>query len=221
MNCAYKENECPQAWKDFSAGIVPRAFSACKSNTAKILVVAKNPGHPLKGEPIYYKGKKGEDLFNAKLEWDSERCKRIQITKDNSLKYHKNLRRYVRFFLEISNKLETYKEYQNKYVPDHEREISEHVAFTNLFKCSTKYEQERLKNSSFEICYRKYFMKEIKLIKPQTILALGNEVSKFLKRKNLKVPLISIKHPSYFYSRNDEPDILKIKKTELKKYIEP
>ena len=66
MNCAYKENEWTHAWKDFSPGVVPRAFSACKSNTAKILVVAKNPGHPLEGETTSYKGKKGEDLLKAK-----------------------------------------------------------------------------------------------------------------------------------------------------------
>jgi len=221
MNCAYKENECPHAWKDFSAGVVPRAFSACKSNTAKILVVAKNPGHPLEGETIYYKGKKGGDLLKAKEEWDSERCKRIQTTNDKSLKYHKNLRRYLRYFLELSKKLETYEEYQNRYVQAHEKEISVHVAFTNLFKCSTKCEQERIKNSSFDICYRKYFMQEIELIKPQTILVLGGEVSKFLKKKQLKVPLISIKHPSYFYRKNDESDILRMKKTELTNILKP
>ena len=95
------------------------------------------------------------------------------------------------------------------------------MAFTNLFKCNTKCEQERIKNSSFDICYRKYFIQEIELIKPHTILALGDEVSKFLKRKQLKVHLISIKHPSYFYRKNDEPDILRMRKTELTDILKP
>lgn len=221
MNCAYGKNECPHAWKDFSAGVVPRAFSPCKSNTAKILVVAKNPGHPLQEETIYYKGKKGDDLLKAQEGWDNERCKTIKTTKDKSFKYHKNLRRYLRYFLDLSKKLETYEEYQNNYVQGYENEISKQVAFTNLFKCSTEYEQERINDASFSICYRKYFSEEIKLINPKSILALGNEVAKFLEKQQLAVPVVTIKHPSYFYRRADEYDILRKKKAELTNILKP
>jgi uracil-DNA glycosylase len=221
MNCAYSKKECPQAWKDFSAGLVPRAFSPCKSSATEILVVAKNPGHPLKGETVFYKGKRGEDLLKAKEEWDSERCNRIHSTNDKSLNFHKNLRRYLRYFLGLSKQLETYEEYQTNYTLDHEKEISEHVAFTNLFKCSTEFEQKPIKNTSFEICYGKYFIDEIELIKPRCILALGNEVTKFLKSKQLKIPVISIRHPSYFYRKNDEMNILSNKKMELKNSLNP
>jgi uracil-DNA glycosylase len=221
MNCAYRKDECPQAWKDFSAGLVPRAFSPCNSSAAKILVVAKNPGHPLEKEERFYKGKRGKDLLKAKVEWDSERSRRIPTTKDNSLKYHKNLRRYLRYFLGLSEKLETYAEYQTNYTQDHEKEISEYVAFTNLFKCSTKCEQERIKDPSFDICYRKYFIREIRLIRPKSILALGNEVAQFLERQQLAVPVLAIKHPSYFYSKDDELGILRKKKAELMNILKP
>lgn len=221
MNCAYRKNECPQAWKDNSTGLVPRAFSPCLSNTVKLLVVAKNPGHPLNDETNRFKGKRGEALLKAKEEWDSERFKLIQMTNDNSLKYHKNLRRYVRYFLDISKRLETYAEYQDKYNQDHEKEISQHVAVTNLFKCSTTCEREKIRKSSFDVCYRKYFCREMELIKPQAVLALGSEVSNYLRNMQLKVPVVSIKHPSYFYPRNNELNILKRKKAELRKILKP
>jgi uracil-DNA glycosylase len=221
MNCTYTKCQCSHAWKDFSEGVVPRGFRACTSNTVKILVVGKNPGHPLEGETDFYKGKKGEDLFKAKEKWDSERYKLIQTTNDPSLKYHINLIRYLRYFLGLSKKLETYKGYKKNYVQDHETEISEQVAFTNLFKCSMVHEQEKIKNASFDICYQKYFMREIGLIKPQAILALGDEVAKFLKKKQLKVPLVSIKHPSYFNRKNDEIGILRKEKKKLTNMLKP
>jgi uracil-DNA glycosylase len=215
MSCKCSKSECPQSWKDFKSGWVPpRGFNPCKSNAVKILVVGKNPGHPFKEEPPLYKGKRGENLLKAKEKWDSVKYKMLRETKDKSFIYHKNLRRYLRYFLELSKKLEKYEEY--KYDQDHEKEISEHVAYTNLFKCSTKCEQEIIKDTSFENCYEKHFDEEIKLIRPQTILALGKEVEKFLKRKQLNV--IYIKHPSYFYRKNDELNILRNKKTELKNY---
>ncbi len=221
MNCTYEKTECPHAWKDFSAGVVPRAFSPCKSNTAKILVVAKNPGHPLPEETIYFKGKKGENLLKAHEEWDSEICKRLQSSNDKSLKYYKNLKRYLRYFLDLSKKLETYEEYQNNHIQKHEKEISEQVAFTDLFKCSTECEQARINDASFSICYRKYFIDEIKLINPKSILALGNEVAKFLEKQHLTIPVVTIKHPSYFYRRTDEYDILRKKKAELTNILKP
>jgi uracil-DNA glycosylase len=221
MNCTCSRSECPQSRKDFKSGWAPpRGFNPCKSNTANILVVGKNPGHPLEKEIPFYKGKRGENLLKAKEEWDSFKCETmLPSIKDRSLKYHKNLRRYLRYFLELSKKLETYKEYHTSYSLDHEKKISEHVAFTNLFKCSTKCERERIKDASFENCYKKYFKEEIKLIRPQCILALGKEVTKFLKSKQLEVPLISIRHPSYFYRKNAELNILRNKKTELKKAL--
>jgi uracil-DNA glycosylase len=221
MNCSFSKKECPQALKSISAGLVPRAFSPCHSTTADILVVAKNPGHPLSGEPSYFRGKRGKALLKAKEEWDSERSKRMQTTNDNSLKYHRNLRRYLRYFLGISKSLETYDEYQVKYNNNHEKEISRRVAFTNLFKCSTKCEQAKIKRSSFAVCYKKYFVREMELIQPKAILTLGSEVSHFLQAYQLEVPIVSIKHPSYFYQRKDEANILREKKFELQEILNP
>lgn len=207
MNCTFTKKECPQAEKKFSRGWVPRGFHHCKSKKTEILVVGKNPGHPLPGETGYYKGKSGEALLKAKEKWDSD--------KSTKTTYHKNIIRYLRYFLGLSEKLETYKDYKKMDETAHEKEISKYVAFTNLFKCSTKCEQETIKNNSFNICYKKYFTKEIELIRPISILALGKEVAQFLRKQHL--PFIEIKHPSYFYRKTDEPEILKKIKKKLAK----
>ena len=125
-----------------------------------------------------------------------------------SLKYQHNLRRYLRYFLGLTEKLETYDEYKQVYSIQFEKEIEKAVSITNLFKCSTECEQEKIKGSSFDVCYDKFFVRELDLIQPQIILALGDEVTKYLKRKKLRLPLFSIKHPSYFYKKADESDIL-------------
>lgn len=213
MNCNCGKSECPQALKSFRTGWVPRGFSPHNSSRTKILVVGKNPGHPLEGETSFYKNKKGEVLLSAREKWSIEWLKRLKNTNDNSLKYHKNLRRYLRYFLDLSAKLEQYDEYKPG---TGENAIKKAVSFSNLFKCSTECEQEKIKDNSFGVCYEKYFIREIELIKPQIILALGNEVSKYLKRKQLSIPLVSIKHPSYFYKGADEVDILSSKKRELR-----
>lgn len=220
INCPCSKSECKQSKKDFKSGWIPRGFYPHNSCVAKILVVGKNPGRPFDEEIQLYKGKSGENLLKAKEEWESRKHKKLESkTKDNSLKYQWNLRRYLRYFLGQSKKLETYKGYQDNYTLNHEKEIFEHVAYTNLFKCSTKDQQEKIKDASFEICYEKYFKDEIKLINPQVILALGREVNYFLKSKNLDANVIYIKHPSYSYSKIGELNKLKKIKKELGKIL--
>lgn len=219
MNCEYTNEHCPQAWKDISLGLIPRAFTPCKSRQASILVVAKNPGHPLDGESAYFRDKTGEVLLNAKEKFDLEKYVRIRTSNDRSLRYHKNLRRYLRYFLGISSELETYEEYQLSYCAEHEKEIFQHVALTNLFKCSTEDERGRITNQSFQTCYDKYLSREIELWRPKVILALGEEVSCFLEKKNL--PLVSVRHPSYFYRKADEKRILGSVKKKLTKILTP
>ena len=221
MNCEYTNDHCPQAWKDISSGLIPRAFTPCKSWQASILVVAKNPGHPLDGESTYYRGKTGEDLLDAKERFDLEKQEWIRTNNDRSLRYHKNLRRYLRYFLSISPRLETYKEYKRSYCAEHDKAIFRHVALTNLFKCSTQDEQEKIKSESLQTCYDKYLLREIELWHPKVILALGEEVSEFLKKQDLTVPLVSINHPSYFYRTEEERRILGIVKNRLTKILTP
>lgn len=220
MKCNYDKRKCPIAWKNFQKGLVPRAFYPCLAKKALILVVAKNPGCPLKGEREYYKGKRGAGLFKAKDKFRLELLKRIKNGKDKSFKYHRNVFRYLRYFLGISRMLETYKDYINNYAVAHEKEISKYVAFTNLFKCSTRNEQQKLTQEMIFPCYERHFGKELELMRPKVILAFGNEVTGFLKKQKLRIPIVSIKHPSYFYRKDKELGHLKKIKLELGRHID-
>jgi uracil-DNA glycosylase len=53
MNC---QMDCKNVMKDLSGGIPPRGFYF-KNFPVKILIVGKNPGHPLENESKRYKGK--------------------------------------------------------------------------------------------------------------------------------------------------------------------
>ena len=227
INCSVSQSECPKAWKDFSKGLVPRAFHICRSRFPKILVVAKNPGHPLDkyGERQFYDGKKGKRLFQAYLKWRNEFVENLLCQPDPSLKFHINKTRYLRYFLSHVEKLESFEAYRKRCFQagriskDH-KEIMRSVAFTNLFKCSTKNEREKLSFKDVKVCLERYFLKEVEMLKPQVILAFGNEVGSNLKRlkkdKNLP-PIEKVRHPSYFYNKDIEArQLSKVKRSLLK-----
>jgi uracil-DNA glycosylase len=203
MNCENKN--CKDVWNNKSDGIPPRGFYYLQQNI-KILVVAKNPGHPIDGESEKYKGLTGKELFYAYRERQNAFYYQLENEKNRSSRFHKNLFRYLSYFLDIENK---------------PSEIYKSVAHTNLVKCSTYDEQAKLSKNTMEECYTKHFLKEIEYFNPSLILALGREVEHFLKyRKELDIPIIEIKHPSYFYRKDDEKRILAEKKNEISQYIE-
>jgi hypothetical protein len=55
------------------------------------------------------------------------------------------------------------------------------------------------------------------------LLALGREVYNFLNEKQIKAelgkPVIYIKHPSYYYRKEQEREILEKRKAEIHKYL--
>jgi uracil-DNA glycosylase len=229
MSCPVSKSECPKAWKDFSKGLVPRAFDICRSRFPKLLVVAKNPGHPLEksSERQFYAGKKGKRLFQSHLDWRKEFVEKILGQPDPSLRFHKNRYRYLRYFLGHVEKLESYKEYKRRgaqvgRLSKDNKKIMQSVAITNLFKCSTKNEREKLSFKDVKTCLERNFLKEVEMLKPQVILALGNEVGGILKRleKDQDLPpVVKIKHPSYFYEKTIEARELSKAKRALSKYL--
>jgi hypothetical protein len=221
--------KCPKAWKDRRKGLIPRGFDISLSWNPALLVVAKNPGHPLEEfeECKRYIAKKGKNLFDTYLKWRKIFLDRIFASKNTSLKYHKNRNRYLRFILGHSKKLESYGEYSKRILDneiakaDHES-IMHSVSMTQLFKCSTRNEQERLTTDDVRTCFEKFFREEVRLICPRAILAFGNEVSKILERldteKNLP-PMVTIRHPAYFYPKGSEVDRLRAIRKHLKRYL--
>jgi uracil-DNA glycosylase len=213
ISCPLTAKECPYALKNFAKGDIPRGFSFKEKAHPDILVVRKNPGHADKAEKEYYRGRKGKSLFKALTRY--HHGKNI-IRPKGSNRFSINERRYLLFILGYHKQLVPFKTFQ---IQDNERKkISQRVFFTNLFKCSTEDEQATIPKSAFSVCYERYFLEELRLVKPRLILAAGREVYNFLQRKEkvgqITVPIIYIKHPSYFYSKeNESPKLKKIKRS--------
>jgi uracil-DNA glycosylase len=188
LNCNYP------IYNNRAKGVPPRGFYF-KKIPIEILVVAKNPGHPLENEKILFKNKYGKELFNSYRNFQDELYSNILLNKEKSTTFHKNLFEYISIILDIPNNV---------------NEIYQHIAHTNLVKCSTIDEQQKLNNSLIDPCYNMYFLDEIKYLQPKIILALGREVEKYLLNKNdqIKIPIIYIKHPSYHYKREEKNKIL-------------
>jgi uracil-DNA glycosylase len=202
MNC---QINCKGVWIDLENGIPPRGFYY-RNSPVSILVVSKNPGHPLNGESMLYKGKKGKDIFYAYRQFQNDLYRNLNNNKEQSTRFHKNMYRYLSYFLDIPNDID---------------EIYKQVAHTDLLKCSTRNEQAKIPEEMFDKCYKQYLLKEIELLKPRLILALGREVERFLRKKQFEhnTPIIYIKHPSYYYKKEDEKVILKCKKDEISKIL--
>jgi len=192
MNCANTPSHCPGIWKNIPAGVPPRGFFF-KVAPVKLLVVAKNPGHPLKNEVGLYCGRSGRDLFLAYRQFQEKVYPDPGKIREFSTRFHKTLFRYISYFLDIPG-----------------TDIYLHAAHTNLVKCSTRDEQARLKPKTMMECYTQYFRTELELLRPKVLLALGREVERFLieRQTDHNLPVVYIKHPSYRYRREEEKQIL-------------
>ena len=206
MSCKNAKNECKGIWNNIEEGVPPRGF-LYKASPVKILVVSKNPGFPTEGEPEKYKGKSGESLLKAYRNHQSEFYGNLNKDKDRSHVFHRNTLEYFSFFLGVPNNVES---------------IYRHIAHTNLVKCSNNYrEQDKLNKETMEVCYKKFLLDEIKIFQPKVLIALGREVEKFLRKKESshKLPVIYIKHPSYYYRKEKKTEKLLEIKNEINKHL--
>lgn len=215
MNCPLKPDECPYAYKDFSKGVVPRGFKYKSDVKPDLMIIGKNPGHPIKNEVKYCIGKVGKELFNAWLKWTKDRRRWILSGSDKPDIFSTNRQRYLLYILGFHNTLKSYQRY--KYSFSDADKVLKKAFFTNLFKCSTRNERSAIPDKAFTVCYEKYFIREINILKPKVILCVGGEVYRFLKRKirsnELNIPIIPIKHFSYFYKKEKEKrELAKIRK---------
>jgi uracil-DNA glycosylase family 4 len=85
-------------------------------------------------------------------------------------------------------------------------EIIENCYFTNAIKCSTI--NNKVNDTMFNNCFN-ILKSEIEYIKPEFVVALGNEVFNFLSAKNIE-NLVKVHHPNYYFS---------YRRSELKNYI--
>ncbi len=189
--------------KNIKTGFPPRGFYFEKGKV-DILVVGKNPGHLLENsdEHKLYSNKKSHELFDTWIKFRKDYFKDHKSNKARSSRFHKNLYKYLNHFIG-----------KNK-------NIFDHIAETNLVKCSNKKrEQDVLNSKTINECYDKYLLNEINLFKPKVILALGREVEKHLNKKinvDFNCKIIYVKHPSYSYKKENEIQIL----DDIKKQID-
>lgn len=203
MNCANTTVQCPGTWKDIPSGIPPRGFFF-QDVPVKILVVGKNPGHPLKGETKELAGHKGRDLYVACHGMQERHYADLITIREPSTTFHTNLFRYLSYFLDVP-----------------ESEIWKHAALTNLVKCSAPGERDSLDPKTKNECYTRYFVRELYVLKPKVLLALGREVEKFLRSRATghRLPVVYIKHPSYYYRKDIEARILLSLKNEIRSVL--
>ena len=76
-------------------------------------------------------------------------------------------------------------------------EIFDECYITNLVKCST--ENNIVKEEDCRICFKTHLKRELQLVNPKIVIALGEQVFKFLSIR-LEQEVVKIKHPSWYYS---------------------
>lgn len=206
VNCKNSKEMCPGIIKDVKKGCPPRGFyTQGISRDIIIMVVAKNPGHVLDKERFMYIGENAEGIVRKQFDLIGsifESTYKGASGDSRSLVFQKNLLRYLAYFLGIPKE-----------------NVFKKCALTNLVKCSTIGEQDKLSKKTISQCYQKYLIKEIDYLKPRVILALGREVEESLKRMGVDHQVIYIKHPSYFYRKDIEKQELDKIKIQIKKFL--
>lgn len=197
--CPNTEAQCPGIRNSPSTGWPPRAFfTKATAAPIAILVVGKNPGHPLLNETDLYRGKTPYEIAAANVSY-AESVFRGEVDHLEGVRasttFHKNLVRYLSFFLDV---------------PDDPGQVFRYAAFTNLVKCSSPGERDRLQLRTMEECFSKHFLREVDYFRPRLLLALGREVEGFLERaaRRHRFPVVYVKHPSYYYRKDKEAEIL-------------
>src|SRR5690349_19135833 len=98
MNCENTIAQCPGVWKDIPLGVPPRGFRF-EAVPIKVLVVGKNPGHPLEGERDRFIGLTGAALLNTYRDFQGSYYANPDSIREPSNRFHKRLFRYLGFFL--------------------------------------------------------------------------------------------------------------------------
>lgn len=205
VSCPNTPTDCPNIINSIERDYPPRGFmSGGKPGDIDIMIVGKNPGHIVENEKGAYSGKSPREIAEGMFRNPIWTIPAQSGTDAKSYTFHRNLVRYICFFLDIN-----------------EDEVFRRCVYTNLVKCSTITERERLKTKTIGECFVNHLRYEIILWKPKVLLALGREVYSFLNSSQIKEkhgrPVIYIKHPSYYYRKEKEREILEEIKTEIRR----
>ena len=205
VGCQNTIAQCPGIVRDLARGIPPRGFyTEAAPGEVQLLLVAKSPGHVIRGETGLYENGSPEDITRAHFAW-ARRCffesESFDAESRRSLVFHRNILRYVSFFLDVP-----------------EAEVFRHCAYTNLVKCQTLGEQDLLAPSTMRECFSQHFTREVGHFGPRALIALGREPFEFLKRANGQlggIPVLYVRHPSYHYANEKRDAVLAQLKNEV------
>lgn len=167
-------------------GIMGRSYY-CPSNPADIqlLLVSKNPGIGPAQERERYKPLDAKERVKSHHEFVRDRFKG-----NNDLitsKYHQNIIEWVSIILGVK--------------PTHD-EVFRRAAMTAMVKCESLEDKTKpMPKETIVSCANMHLIKEIEVIQPKYLLALGGEAFRFLTSKHIrclhKLPVGELYHPSW------------------------
>jgi Uracil DNA glycosylase superfamily len=210
-SCANTTVQCPGIVNSRITGWPPRGFyTEVTTPPLPLLVVCKNPGHLLPDEAELYMRTPREALAEVHMAHAAGTFSggnTLTAEARRSTTFHKNLLRYVAHILDVEVK-----------------NVFKHCAYTNLVKCSTIGERDPLHPMTMRQCFIGHFSRELAYFQPKVLLAFGREVEKFLSRARdqrlHQLPVIYMKHPSYYYRRDLERGELARIRIEVRRYTD-
>ena len=208
--CGNTAVQCPNTLNSHSSGWIPRGFfTRVNSSAVDVLAVCKNPGHLLPNESDLYRRTSFSELAKTHMQHAAVTFQGGNITNSNDLRstvFHRNLRRYMSFILDVD-----------------QLSVFDHMVYTNLVKCSTRGERDKLDIKTMSECFSRHFVREIDFFKPKVLIAFGREVESFLIRMRERgahsLPVVYLKHPSYYYRKDIEGLELARAKSEVSRWI--
>jgi hypothetical protein len=185
---------------DITHGWVPRIMVGARKGVSalKLILVGKNPGHPIPEEADRYcmaislahnNEDKAELLFDAMVIW-GEHCHLESVPGRQGI-YHRKLMGFLRDVLNV----------------DTNEEVLDQVYFTEVVKCSTPNDElAKLDSLVTKECIKNWLMKDLEILPNVPILALGRETEKLLRKiaRETDSRIVYLSHPSWpWYNYED------------------
>jgi uracil-DNA glycosylase len=177
---------CCGIQNDPANGIMGRSFYCPdESMGIDILLVSKNPGISDPRENALYSPLNGRDRVRAHE--DFVRARFLGSNHIITSRYHANIINWVSVILDV---------------PAEHDAVFSRVAMTALVKChSANLKTDSLPDATKDTCVNAFLYREIQLLKPKFLLALGGEAFEYLVRPSVvarhRLPVGRLYHPSW------------------------
>lgn len=178
--------QCNGVQNDQINGIMGRSFYCLDESAGiDILLVSKNPGISDPRENALYAPLGGRDRVSAHE--DFVRSRFLGTNQIITSRYHANIISWVSVILDV---------------PAEHDAVFSRTAMTALVKChSANLKTDSLPDITKDTCAGTFLYREIALLKPKFLLALGGEAFDYLTRPNVRtrhhLPVGKLYHPSW------------------------